>query len=179
MVVLGITLLLAGIAVTYSQESRQLILLNSEKVKIAESISKTKALAITGYTKPASLPPPCAYGFEVNYTNQTFAIFFIHATTTPPAFTCADVASFLSITPNIPTYIDGYPQKIDKNLKISSPPGNGLLYAIFIPPNLDVMMFDSTNSKNIFSSLGINLEAKASSSIKGTITVSQNGYLSF
>ncbi|MFA6354098.1 MAG: prepilin-type N-terminal cleavage/methylation domain-containing protein [Candidatus Paceibacterota bacterium] len=177
MVVLGITLLLAGIAISYSQESRQLILLNSEKVKIAESISKTKALAITGYTKPASLPPPCAYGFEVNYTNQTFSIFFINKTAT---FSCLDVLSLLTINASVPiTYVDGYPQKIDKNIKISPHPTDGLLYAIFIPPNLDVALFDSANSRNSFSSLGIDLEAKSSPSIKGTVTVSQNGYLSF
>jgi prepilin-type N-terminal cleavage/methylation domain-containing protein len=168
MVVLGITLLLAGIAVTYSQQSRQLILLNSEKVKIAESISKTKALAITGYTKPVSMPPPRAYGFEIDYASSSFSIFFINSD--PLTFSCADSGS--------KTYVDGYPQKIDENIKLPAPPADGLLCLIFIPPNLDTRIFDSSNSE-VNSSLKIYLEAKSSPSIKGTITVSQNGYVGF
>lgn len=140
-VVVGITALLSSILIIYSQRSREQILLNVEKAKIAQTILRVKSLTLAGFTKPTSDPPPCSYGFYIDYAASTYSIFEYK----PPApATCDDIftANVINTTP--PPF-GGFKiistEKLSPEVKFNLLVADHLGYIVFIPPDLKVMVF--------------------------------------
>lgn len=77
LVVLGVTILLSSVIITYSSESREQILLGIEKAKLVQVISKAKSLSISTYNQP---DVPCGYGVVINIEERTYQL-FRHKTT--------------------------------------------------------------------------------------------------
>jgi prepilin-type N-terminal cleavage/methylation domain-containing protein len=90
-IVVGITAVLAGMILTYTSASRDQVALYVEQAKLAQSISRTKSLAITTFNRPpGDGPVPCAYGIHMDYDAQTYTIFSYAAPRC--AITAADLA---------------------------------------------------------------------------------------
>ncbi|MEK7137975.1 MAG: prepilin-type N-terminal cleavage/methylation domain-containing protein [Patescibacteria group bacterium] len=173
LVVVGIMAVLTGVAVGYSKQSRNQILLNVEKAKIAQTISRAKSLTLAGYTKPVSLPPPCAYGFGIDYTKGEYFIFQYNLVG------CSGIASLASLDTdqNQPDP----PFKLFENFTLPSGVNfgqsvNKLGYLLFIPPNLTTLLFEDENTPALFQDLTIYLETP-DQSLQREIIVKTNGQL--
>ncbi|MEK7181238.1 MAG: prepilin-type N-terminal cleavage/methylation domain-containing protein [Patescibacteria group bacterium] len=147
-VVVAITALLASIAIIYSQASRQQIMLNVEKAKIAQTILRVKSLTLAGFVKPASNPPPCSYGFYINYGAGTYSIFEYS-----PVAGCDSIltSSFINTDAPIPPSTLGFKvievEKLSPEIKFTTPlPANHLGYIVFIPPDPKVKIFEENKS---------------------------------
>lgn len=137
-VVIGIIVILSGIFIGFSQESRNQIMLNVEKARVVNLFSRAKSFALTGYTNPPSLPPPCSYG--VKFSSSSYTLFEY----TPPD-SCNSIEGITSI---IPSGIREA-EKTDFNSKIKIDPtgADSLGYIIFIPPNLLTKLFDQNGNE--------------------------------
>lgn len=174
LVVVGIMTVLTGVLVGYSKQSRNQILLTSEKAKIAQTIARAKSLTLAGYTKPISLPPPCAYGFGIDYTKGEYFIFQYNLSG------CSGIGSLASLDTdqNQPSP----PFKFFERFLLPSGVNFGqsadkLGYLLFIPPNLTALLFRDENTPALNQDLVIYLET-LDQSLKREIIVKTNGQLS-
>ncbi len=170
-VVVGITTLLTGILIIYSNQSRSQILLNSEKAKVAQTILRSKSLALAGFTDPPSFPPPCSYGFFIDYSKSAYSLFEY----TPS--NCADILNTSFIDKASPDFrlfsTDSLPKNLAFDLGVDR-----LGYVIFIPPDPDVLVFDETGTL-YFNPMAIYLKTQ-DGSLKTKININhQTGQLSF
>lgn len=171
LVVIGIMATLTGVLVGFSRQSRDQILLNTEKAKIAQTIARTKSLTLAGYTKPVTLPPPCAYGFGIDYPKSEYFIFEYSPVN------CQGISNLTSLDTN-----SNPPFKIFENFKLPTgvnfaQSNDSLAYLIFIPPNLNSLLFKSP-SEISSAPLEIHLETPDESLQRGII-VNPNGQLTF
>lgn len=170
LVVIGIMVILTGVMVGYSKQSRNQILLNTEKAKIAQAIARVKSLTLTGYTKPTSLPPPCSYGFAIDYAQNKYSIFQYN----PPSCQGIENIGALDITEPSPFKItETFTLSAGVNFKQEN---DSLNYLIFIPPNLTTLIFLDEVSPSI-QPLSIYLET-SDQSLSRKIIVNTNGQLS-
>jgi prepilin-type N-terminal cleavage/methylation domain-containing protein len=70
-VVIAITGLISGIMLVYGGVGREQINLSLEAVKIAQMISRAKALAVATYTDPSS---PCGFGVHFDYSARKYSL---------------------------------------------------------------------------------------------------------
>ena len=174
----GITLieLLVVIAITvgYSKQSRNQILLTTEKAKIAQTIARAKSLTLAGYTKPVSLSPPCSYGFGIDYIKGEYYIFQYNP------LNCQGISNLasLDIDPNQPNppfkLVETFALTGGVNFKQEN---DNLSYLIFIPPNLTSLIFKDKDTLSPIQPLSIYLETP-DQSLEKKIIVSPNGQLS-
>jgi len=171
-ITVGITVLLTGVLVIYSQDSRRQILLNVEKGRISQAILEVKSLALAGYTAPPTNPPPCSYGMKIDYENQTYYLFEYY----PPSG-CSDVMDISSISENSLFYRITKEGIIDKDVKFVEH-DDSFKYLVFIPPSIKVIIFKDENTRENFGSLAVYLETKDGTA-ETKISISQSGELSF
>lgn len=147
----AIVVILSGTLIVYSRRAEKQILLNVEKAKVAQAILRTKELTLAGFTKPPSNPPPCSYGFRINYTNETYSLFeYI-----PPApTTCDNILTITSITPNPPNYRETESNTLNPKLDFDTGPDR-LGYLLLVPPDPKVLLFDEGG--NIFQNNPMNI----------------------
>jgi prepilin-type N-terminal cleavage/methylation domain-containing protein len=75
-IVIGITTVLAGLILTYTSDSRDQVAMYVEEAKLAQTISRAKALSITTFNQPGGRAEiPCGYGVFFNYDAQTYNLF--------------------------------------------------------------------------------------------------------
>lgn len=72
LVVVGITAVLSGIVITYTSSGRDRISLQIERAKLAQVISRAKALSVSTYNSP---DVPCGYGVRIDKETRKYAIF--------------------------------------------------------------------------------------------------------
>ncbi len=139
-VVIGIIVILSGIFIGFSQESRNQIMLNVEKARVVNLFSRAKSFALTGYTNPPSLPPPCSYG--VKFSSSSYTLFEY----TPPApESCDDIESITSIV--LIGIREAEKTDFNSKIKIDSASADSLGYIVFIPPNLLTKLFDQNGNE--------------------------------
>ena len=173
LVVIAIMAVLTGITVGYSKQSRNQILLTTEKAKIAQTIQRAKSLTLAGYTKPIIQPPPCSYGVAVNYPDPNQYIIFKY--NLPD---CRDVANLTQINEGQITTVDQpYSLAQGVNFKPENENNDNLKYLIFIPPNLTTLIFSEGNIPPSDQPLAIYLET-TDQSLDNKIIVNPNGQLS-
>lgn len=78
LVVLAISALLTGVALTYNNASRNEIALVVESAKISQFILRAESLSIATYGKSAAASPVCGYGMKFDSAAQTYGIFEYH-----------------------------------------------------------------------------------------------------
>lgn len=166
-VVVGIMVVLTGVLVGYSRQSRDQILLTAEQAKIIQTIARARSLTLAGYTKPVSLPPPCSYGFGIS--NRDYFIFQYSPQN------CQIVGSLPRDVDNNPpfkiTERSTLPIGLNFNQKADS-----LKYLLFIPPNLNTILF-KTPSDLSPDPLSVYLRTD-DQSLEKPITVGLNGQVS-
>ena len=75
-IVIGITTVLAGLILTYTSDSRDQVAMYVEEAKLAQTISRAKALSITTFNRPGGKDQiPCGYGVLFNYETQSYNLF--------------------------------------------------------------------------------------------------------
>ncbi len=174
LVVIAIMAVLTGITVGYSKQSRNQILLTTEKAKIAQTIARAKSLTLAGYTKPVSLSPPCSYGFGIDYIKGEYYIFQYNP------LNCQGISNLasLDIDPNQPNppfkLVETFALTGGVNFKQEN---DNLSYLIFIPPNLTSLIFKDKDTLSPIQPLSIYLETP-DQSLEKKIIVSPNGQLS-
>ena len=176
-IVVAITALLTGVLFSHSQRSREQINLNIEKAKIAQLIGRTKSLAIAGFTDPPTIPPPCAYGFEIDHIRNTYGIF----TYDDPNISCRDISNIKSLNTRFFKYLDPV-EPVHPDIDILAGPAftastDVVSYILLIPPELNVLLFG--DSANLRSSGGAIYLQTQDGSFKSEIRISANGQLSF
>lgn len=170
LVVVGIMAVLTGVMIGMSKQSRNQILLNTEKAKIASTIARAKSLTLAGYTKPVTLPPPCSYGLGIKYPNEYFIFQY-----NPP--NCAGIGALtnLDVINNPPfKVVESFTLSIGVNFVENDTDSLG--YLIFIPPNLTTLLFQKFDAPSP-DPLKIYLET-LDQSLQREITVNPNGQLS-
>lgn len=122
LVVLGITSLLAGMILTYTSTSRDRTALYVEEAKLAQTISRAKALGIATFT--ANGTPPCGYGLKVDYDAQSYSVFSYRADS-------CDIQVFgLGATmENVST------DQLSPNVRFAEPGEGSVEVILFVPPD--------------------------------------------
>ncbi|MEK9173607.1 MAG: prepilin-type N-terminal cleavage/methylation domain-containing protein [Patescibacteria group bacterium] len=158
----AIIAILSATLIVYSRRSEKQILLNVEKAKIAQTVLRAKELTLSGYTKPISNPPPCSYGFRIDYINKTYSLFEY----TPPApITCDQILTITSVVPNAPSYRETESNALNSKLDFDTGP-NRLGYLLFVPPDPKVLLFDEGG--NIFGNNPMNIYIKTNDTVNPT-----------
>jgi len=175
-VVIAISAILTGAMVSYNHQSRQQISLNLEKAKIAQAVQRARSLTLAGFTDPPTVPPPCSYGLRVDYINETYDVFTYND---PSGIKCSEYATInqLAVGDLTAFQLIGSPEKLSDDLNFVNAEIDTLGYLIFLPPNLEVYLFDEAGIK-VFDSRKIHLET-VDGSLDGEIRVNINGQISF
>lgn len=149
-VVIAITTFMASILISYSHKSGEQIILNTEKAKIAQTILRVKSLTLAGFTQPLSEPPPCSYGFYIDYTAKTYSIFEYS-----PVAGCDSILDSNNNPINTDPPISPSPlgfkvistEKLSPEVKFTTPlPADHLVYIVFVPPDPKVIVFNDDRS---------------------------------
>ncbi len=75
LVVIGITMLLAALAVGYSKAGQNAVTLTVEEAKVSEVILQAKELAINTYGTTVSGAKSCGFGVHFDVSGQTYSLF--------------------------------------------------------------------------------------------------------
>ncbi len=147
-VVIGITVFMASILISYSHRSGEQIILNTEKAKIAQTILRVKSLALAGFTQPASAPAPCAYVFSIDYSAVTFSI-----SEYSPSYGCDNIFNAQNSIDDIATNPSRFKSistdQLNPEVKFpSSLPADHLTYLVFVPPEPKAIVFE--DSRNMY-----------------------------
>lgn len=172
-VVISITVILAGILIGLGSRSRLEIELTAERARLGELVHYAESLAATGVVlNPNDDEPPCAYGLKIDLTGHAYSIFAYNF----PAGTPCERASFPTIGDQPPNYIlqDTY-ALVPRKMKFG--PGTSLTYLVFLTLKNEVILFDENNLPSLGPRL-ISLENETGDS-KRSITVNSSGQLSF
>lgn len=177
LVVIAISAVLTGAMVSYSHRSRQQISLNLEKAKITQAIQRARSLTLAGFTDPPTVPPPCSYGLRVDYINETYDVFTYNDPS--PGIKCSEYTTINQLAVGDLTAFQsiGSPEKLPDDLSFINAEIDTLGYLIFLPPNLEVYLFDEAGTK-VPNARKIHLET-VDGSLDGVIRVNINGQISF
>jgi prepilin-type N-terminal cleavage/methylation domain-containing protein len=144
LVVIAISALLAGIALSYNGASRKEIALSVEEAKISQLILQAESLSIATYgsnANPAS--PVCGYGMIFDSAAQTYGIFEYHPTAADEPNTCRDVLVPItainpdpnSPNPDIRPYSAGtWDIHVAPEVRISTTAPDSIGIVLFYPP---------------------------------------------
>ncbi len=179
LIVLAISVMLTGIAITYSSIGRQQVALTVAQSQVAQVILRAKDLAVATYSE---VPGECGYGAYFDVPDNTYSIFaFV------PGGGCGSVASTTAngIQTNeiVPAGNEAWNVSLGTNVRLASTTNNNqLLLVMFYPPQPDVFMVladatstflqpDSTSSKVYLTT--------ADGSASTSITVDAQGGVTF
>ncbi len=128
LIVIAITTMLSGFAITYSRMSARQVALFIEEQKIAGLILRAKELAITAYIQPTA---SCGYGVRIDYVRSQY---YIYSYAPPGAPGCSTVASN-GISPGQANFFSDM-NTLNSNLAFPAVlPTDAITYVLFLPPN--------------------------------------------
>jgi type II secretory pathway pseudopilin PulG len=171
LVVMGVVILLLGCLVLYSGISRNQVALYVEEAKIAQIISRSKALSISAFGNPEV---PCGYGVRVNPSAKTYSLF---------SYQTSDCGAISNIEVNEPTKY-----KIIQSFKLpggvefqscSAGGGERLDFVLFIPPDPKTLIWVDGQSIPSPTGSGKIYLATTDCSANIIVTVSTAGQVSF
>jgi prepilin-type N-terminal cleavage/methylation domain-containing protein len=138
LVVLGISALLSGMAIAYSNVSRNATALTVEEAKISQFILRAKSLAIATYggTFTSGSPVFCGYGvtFNLGATPQTYSIFAYSPVTAPTACPTGSSISSISSAQEIQYSSGSWHVPLTNGVRLLSQ-ADSLVTILFYPPD--------------------------------------------
>jgi len=158
LVVMAISAMLAGIAITYSNISKNQIALSVEASKIGGTLYRTKDLAIATYNAPArpGSTKTCGYGMLIDSKNNNYSIFAFRPDQSKAAYSSTDLTKFcpseaavlaagLTITGNNAEVTSTSPGTwhvpVTNNIKLYRSTGSDNLgVVLFYPPDPDALL---------------------------------------
>ena len=182
LVVLGISVMLTGIAIVYSGIGQNQVALSVETAKLAQSILRAKNLAIATYNEA---PGTCGYGVSIDIANNEYSLFSYNPTGAPP---CPTVAS--STAAGISSGEEGQYSATSWNVPlatgvhiVSGGAGNDLAVVVFYPPD-PATLLSRTGSGGAFmpsaSAVPLTVTLRTTDgSMTSVISVSPAGQVSF
>lgn len=168
-IVVGISVLLTSVVLTYSSSGRDQVYLGIQKAQVAQIISKAKSLTVSTYNQP---DVPCGYGvwFDYENANPKYEIFRYKISPCPSFGDLKnsgivhgvgyEVQSKYTLPPNLKFKI-GTPDQIDT--------------IFFMPPDPKTLMWNNGGSED---SGGIYLETR-NESASAKVEVNSGGQITF
>lgn len=139
-IVLGISVLLTSVVLTYSAAGRDQVYLGIQKAQVAQVISKAKSLAVSTYNQP---DVPCGYGVWFDYVNRAYEIFRYKVSP------CDSVKS-AGITIHGTGYSSDTKDKFTLPLNIDFGSGTGQMDVVFfMPPDPQTFIWQGAGSENL------------------------------
>lgn len=170
LVILGITALISGFAVSYGRVGQRQIALYVETAKMAGLMFRAKSLAIATYGA-ASRPRSCGYGFAVDYDSKSYVLFNYQPQ--PESPNCTDI---ISIDPAFRFIVSSF--KINTGLEMDNAASDSLHSILFVPPSPRTLI--STGPDGALSSGPATLHLRTVDSLlKGKISVNSSGQIDF
>jgi prepilin-type N-terminal cleavage/methylation domain-containing protein len=120
LVVIGVISVLAGTMITSTSTSRDRTSLLVEEAKLAEVISRAKALAITTYARTS---PPCGYGVSIDHDAATYELF---------AYTAPDCDNIIAIDPSMKSGQESF--SLPQNVRFETG-DERMEHVLFVPPD--------------------------------------------
>src|SRR6185369_7008424 len=147
LVVLAISAILAGIALTYNKASRQEIALSVEAAKISQLILRAESLSIATYGVNTATPV-CGYGMYVNIAAQTYGI-FEYRPAAAVGSSCRAVPvpiNTIDLTTEIQKYTEGtWNIHVAPEVKLNAAADNAVVVLFFPPTPTTYISRDGTN----------------------------------
>ena len=168
LVVIGITMMLASLTLTYSKVGERQVALYVETQHIANFIFRAKSLSLATYI--GSTPNRCGYGVEINYALKKY-ILFAYQEPNPPA-----CASLSSIPAAFRVAIESF--SMDPKIVLKNSSSDSLREVLFVPPDPKVLLSTDDGSTLTDQPTTIYLET-IDGGAKRTITVSASGRVDF
>lgn len=163
-VVVSIITILSGYLLVYTGRSRGQIALSVEQAKLAQIISRSKALAISTYGVSQA---PCGYGVSMQYSAGTYTLY---------SYTIPDCATISGIDATSPGYAALQTFSLPKNI-VWDDDSAKLDAVLFVPPDPQTLLW-SNESPLINASGNIYLKTQDGAS-RASISVNQSGQISF
>ncbi len=127
-VVISIITILSGYLLLYTGRSRGQIALSVEEAKLAQVISRSKALAISTYGVSQA---PCGYGVNMQYGVGTYTLY---------SYSVPDCTMIPAIDATIPGYVKLQTFSLPKNI-IFEDGATKLDAILFVPPDPQTMLW--------------------------------------
>ncbi|MBM3256979.1 MAG: hypothetical protein FJY98_01465 [Candidatus Liptonbacteria bacterium] len=172
-VVIGVTLVLSGFAVHYSNVSRHTTVLSIERARIGQLILRAKSLTLA--TKRGAEGRPCGYGVWVDY-NRSLHLF---SYSPDSGESCKDIAK-KKPEPKIPNWEEVEEYELAKEVRfVLPPPSSKLDMVMFLAPEPATLIWKDGRTGQAELETGfIRIEA-AAGDMQATIFVTPRGEVSF
>lgn len=191
LIVLGISAMLAGIAVVYTGVARNETALSVEAAKTAGFIFRAKDLAVATYNAhpaPGS-PKVCGYGVSFNIAAGTYSLFayqpdpvkYPTSSQGGVLVSCPDSGSITAIEPSAEegsVSSDTWNVPLASGVKMLAPaPSDELRLVLFYPPNPATLM--SNDGTDLVTSTSRLYLATADGAASTTVSVTGSGQVTF
>lgn len=173
-VVIGVTLVLSGFAVHYSNVSRHTTVLSIERARIGQLILRAKSLTLA--TKRGAEGRPCGYGVWVDY-NRSLHLF---SYSPDSGESCKDIAKKQPEPAKIPNWEEVEEYELAKEVRfVLPPPSSKLDMVMFLAPEPATLIWKDGRTGQAELETGfIRIEA-AAGDMQATIFVTPRGEVSF
>lgn len=166
-IVVGISVLLTSVVLTYSSSGRDQVYLGIQKAQVAQVISKAKSLTVSTYNQP---DVPCGYGVWFDYPNQKYEIFRYKISPCP---SYGDLKNAGIV--HGPAYEAQSKYVLPPNLEFKTSVSDQIDTIFFMPPDPKTLIWNNGGSEDFG---GIYLETK-SKSASAKIGVNSGGQVTF
>ncbi len=169
-IVMGISVILSSILLSYNHTTRQQLALYAEEMKFVQTVFRAKSLALSSYIQ-LSNSNICGYGIHIDYVAMTYSIFSYNK---PNNSSCKNINSIDADSKNmISTFT------LDPNVKfISSPAGlTRLDDVLFIPP--DPLTIVNSGGNTIISGPASVVIQTQDNSLSARVNVNSAGLIDF
>ena len=132
-VVVAVSALIAGLALSYSRKGEDRISLYIESQKIIELIFRAKSLSLATYANAPGSDKPCGYGLQLDYSAQQYSL-FSYVPVSAPEF-CPSPSDVSSVPEISREPVDGarYAYKPASGVLLQAM-GDSLYVVLFVPP---------------------------------------------
>jgi prepilin-type N-terminal cleavage/methylation domain-containing protein len=168
-IVVGISVLLTSVVLTYSSSGRDQVYLGIQKAQVAQIISKAKSLTVSTYNQPNV---PCGYGVYFNYSDPANPRYEIFRYKVSPCPSVSDLKNAGIV--HGPGYSPQSKYVLPPNLRF----GTGLHRmdtVFFMPPDPQTLIWENGASED----QGIIYLETKSGSASAKVSVNSGGQVTF
>ncbi len=147
-VVIGVSVLISGIAILYSRTGQNQIALSVEAAKISQFILQAKQLSVATYSGDVSA---CGYGVSFDYLSQTYSLFAYTPAGAPP---CPRASAVSGVSPtDMSQYtVSTWRVPVAKGVTLVTavPANDAMSVVMFYPPNPATFISRETSTVETF-----------------------------
>lgn len=171
LIVIGISIVLSAIMIVSGSSSRQQIALSTERVKVAQVITRAKSMALNSFSPGGNA---CGYGVRfVTASPQRYELVRYDSAISPPLPAQCDTFAGMVVS-STTGVVESYPLSPGVRLVNGA---NQIIQVVFVPPDPKTLMLDGGN--NPISPSGSVFLQTVNGSSSGRVDISIAGQITY